>query len=60
MKNKINETGMYVTRNNDEEVLTANDKGVTALNLTAKKYLTIESHARFEDYGVDRTACYWI
>lgn len=60
MKNKIDETGMYVTRNNDEEVLTANDKGVTALNLTTKKYLTIESHARFEDYGVGRTACFWI
>ena len=63
MKNLLDNTGMYVTRS-DEEVLTANNEGVSAINLTARQYLIIGDNSRFENYsnGTDtkRTACFYI
>ena len=65
MANKLDNTGMYVTRSG-VEILTANDKGVTALNLHAKEYLIVgqgNGRSRFEDYtenGEPRTGCFWI
>lgn len=62
MRNKLDNTGMYVTRDGDE-ILTANNRGVNAKDLHAKTYLIIGSgngRSRFEDYGTDRTACFWI
>lgn len=62
MKNKLDNTGMYVTRSGDE-ILTANHEGVTAVNLHASTYLIIgsgEGRSRFEDYGINRTGCFWI
>lgn len=62
VQNLIDESGMYVTRNGDS-LLTANDKGVEAVDLHAKTYLIIgsgEGRSRFEDYGVERTGCFWI
>jgi hypothetical protein len=62
MVTNIDDNGMSVYRN-DEEVLTANNEGVTAYNLHAKTYLIIGSTSRFEDYEKDgeiRTGCFWI
>lgn len=63
MKNKLDNTGMYVTRD-DEEILTANNQGVSAVNLTSRQYLIVGDNSRFENYnnGTDdkRTACFWI
>lgn len=62
MSNKLDHTGMYVKRD-DEEILTANNNGVDAVNLHAKTYLIVgagEGRSRFEDYGVNRTGCFWI
>lgn len=63
MHNTLDNTGMYVRRNN-EIVLEANNMGVNAINLTARHYLIMGENARFEDYsnGTDskRTACYFI
>lgn len=62
MSNKLDHTGMYVKRD-DEEILTANNNGVNAVNLHAKTYLIIGSgdgRSRFEDYGINRTACFWV
>lgn len=62
MTNKLDNTGMYVMRD-DDEILTANNEGVGAVNLHAKTYLIIgegEGKSRFEDYGTNRTGCYWI
>ena len=56
--NKIDHTGMTVLYNNEER-LVANDKGVTATDLTARGYLTIGDHARFEQYQNTRTACFY-
>lgn len=63
MKNLLDNTGMYVTRSG-EEVLTANNDGVNAINLTARQYLIVGHNSRLEDYtdGSDskRTACFYI
>ena len=59
MKTKITEDGMTVYKN-DEAVLTANNIGVDAVNLHATTYLIIGTNSRFEDYGNNRTGCFWI
>lgn len=63
IKNLLDNTGMYVTRS-DDEILTANNEGVTAINLSAKQYLIVGANSRLEDYtdgtGTKRTACFYI
>ena len=62
MANFIDNRGMYVTRSGDE-ILTANKDGVNATNLHATTFLIIgagEGRSRFEDYGTNRTGCFWI
>lgn len=62
MSNVLDNTGMYVKRDGNE-ILTANNKGVNALNLHAKTYLIVGSgdgRSRFEDYGILRTGCFWV
>lgn len=59
MTTNIDEDGMSVYRN-DEEVLTADNTGVNAINLTARQYLIIGKNSRFEDYNSIRTACFYI
>ena len=62
MANKINHEGMRVSRSG-EEILSATNKGVNATNLHARTYLIIGSgngRSRFEDYGFNRTGCFWI
>lgn len=59
MENLLDNTGMYVSRSG-EAILTANNEGVDAINLTARQYLIIGNNSRFEDYGADRTGCFWI
>ena len=63
MHNTLDNTGMYVRWNNTD-VLVANDEGVNAINLTARKFLIVGDNARFESYtnGTDsnRTACFYI
>ena len=59
MKTQITEDGMKVFKN-DEAVLTANNVGVEARNLSASTYLIVGSNSRFENYGEERTGCFWI
>lgn len=59
METKINENGMRVYKNS-EEVLVANNNGVDAVNLHAKTYLIIGNNSRLEDFGSERTACFWV
>ena len=63
MENRLDNTGMYVTRDG-EEILGANHDGVTALNLTSKQFLIVGDNSRFENYdngtGSRRTACFYI
>lgn len=59
----ITENGMDIYRGEateDNKVLTANNEGVVAKDLTARTYLVIGTNSRFEDFGSDRTACFWI
>jgi hypothetical protein len=63
MHNTLDNTGMYVRRDGDD-VLTANNDGVNAINLKARQYLIIGENSRLEDYndgtGSNRTACFFI
>lgn len=63
MHNTLDNKGMYVRRG-VEEILVADNNGVNAINLTARKYLIVGDNARFEDYndgtGSSRTACFYI
>ena len=60
VKNKLDHTGMYVDQIKGDNVLTANNKGVDALNLKARKFLIVGENSRLEDYEGDRTACFYI
>lgn len=59
MKTQITEDGMTVYKN-QEPTLQANHEGVKATDLHATTYLIIGTNSRFEDYGSDRTGCFWI
>lgn len=63
MENLLDNTGMYVNRDN-EIILQANQDGVEALNLTSKQFLIVGDNSRFENYdngtGSRRTACFYI
>jgi hypothetical protein len=63
MENLLDNTGMYVNRGEDN-ILTANNEGVDAINLRSRQFLIIGNNSRFENYnnGTDskRTACFYI
>ena len=59
MTTLIDEDGMTVSRSN-EAILTADSNGVDAINLTAHQYLIVGLHSRFQDYGTNRTGCFFI
>ena len=56
---QITEDGMRVYKNK-KAVLTASSEGVDAVDLHASTYLVIGDRSRFENYGTDRTGCFWI
>ena len=62
VKTRIDNEGMEVSAN-AQPVLTADHRGVVAVDVTAQNYLQI-GHARFESYTTEtdrqRTACFWI
>lgn len=59
MENRLDEKGMYILRN-DSPILTADADGVLAADVTVRNYLVVGDHARFEDYGSGRTACFYV
>ena len=59
MENLLDNTGMYVNRGSDN-ILTANNEGVDAINLRSRQFLIVGSNSRFENYGSNRTACFYI
>ena len=63
-KTQVTTDGMTVYKKDaeggQEEVLKATSDGVDATNLHAKTYLIIGGRSRFENYGTDRTGCFWI
>lgn len=63
MENVLDNTGMYVKRNN-EILLEASNKGVTAVDVTVQNYLVAGDHARFESYSEtgndERTGCFYV
>ncbi len=62
ISNSLTHEGMYVKKSGDD-ILVADKDGVLATDLHAKTYLVIgegEGRSRFEDYGINRTACFWV
>ncbi len=59
MENLLDSTGMYVKRAG-QVLLQADATGVQARDVTVKNYLIVGEHARLEDYGTGRTACFWL
>ena len=59
IKTQISEDGMQVFKSGNV-VLTANSEGVDAVDLHASTYLAVGGRSRFENYGDDRTGCFWI
>ena len=59
IQTRISEDGMQVFKNG-ETVLTANSEGVDAVDLHASTYLVVGGRSRFENYGADRTGCFWV
>lgn len=59
MHNTLDHNGMYVRRSGTD-VLTADAEGVNSINLTARQYLIVGKNARFEDYRINRTACFYV
>ena len=59
MNTMITEDGMTVYRDNTA-MLTANSKGVVAIDLHAKTYLWVGDNSRFENYNSNRTGCFWV
>lgn len=58
IENLITNTGMYVNRGEDN-MLTVNNEGVDAINITTRQYLIVGDHARLEQLD-NRTACFYI
>lgn len=56
---QISEDGMKVNKNGST-VLSVNNEGVKAEDLHATTYLIMGKNSRFEDYGSNRTGCFWI
>lgn len=63
-KTQITTDGMNVYKKNadstTEVVLEATSEGVEATDLHAKTYLIVGGRSRFENYGSNRTGCFWI
>ena len=63
-KTQVTPDGMVVYKksygSDTAEVLSATSDGVDATNLHAKTYLIVGGRSRFENYGTDRTGCFWI
>lgn len=63
-KTQVTPDGMTVyakdANGTENEVLEATSDGVDATNLHAKTFLIIGGRSRFENYGDDRTGCFWI
>ena len=59
MENLLDNTGMYVKRGSDN-ILTANNEGVDAINLRSRQFLIIGANSRIEDFESSRTACFYI
>lgn len=61
-KTQVTPDGMtvYAKDNNNAVMLEATSAGVEAKDLHATTFLKVGGRSRFENYGNDRTGCFWI
>lgn len=64
IQNRLDESGMQVLRNTGSSqetvMLRADAQGVLATDVQVRNYLVIGSFSRVEDYGQNRTACFYL
>jgi hypothetical protein len=60
LETHITEDGMKVISDTGKDLLTANSKGVDAVDLKASTYLIVGGRSRFENYSPNRTGCFWV
>ena len=60
LETQITEDGMKVISDTGKDLLTANSKGVDAVDLKASTYLIVGGRSRFENYSPNRTGCFWV
>ena len=58
MENLLDHSGMCVRRGG-QVLLSADNRGVEAVDVTVGNYLIIGDNSRLEDYGTGRTACFY-
>ena len=59
ISNLVDNTGMFVRRD-ETEMLGIDATGGRMENLAVRKYLTMGTNSRFEDYKTSRTACFFV
>ena len=60
LSTKLDEDGLTIYKNNSKVMLDVNNEGVVAQNINVSTYLIVGGNSRFEDYGTDRTGCFFI
>lgn len=60
MSTLVDEDGLTIYKNDDEVMLDVSNVGVDAQNINVRTYLIIGRNSRFEDYGDNRTGCFFI
>ena len=60
MSTKVDEDGMTIYKNGSEVMLDVSNQGVEAKNINVSTYLIVGNNSRFENYGSNRTGCFFI
>ena len=60
MSTKVDEDGMTIYKNGSEVMLDVDNQGVVAQNINVSTYLIVGTNSRFENYGDNRTGCFFI
>lgn len=60
MSTKVDEDGMTIYKNGSEVMLDVSNQGVEAKNINVSTYLIVGNNSRFENFGSNRTGCFFI
>ena len=60
MSTKVDEDGLTIYKNGSEVMLDVSNQGVEAKNINVSTYLIVGNNSRFENYGSNRTGCFFI
>ena len=60
MSTKVDEDGLTIYKNGSEVMLDVSNQGVEAKNVNVSTYLIVGTNSRFENYGSNRTGCFFV